>query len=169
MTDVVLTVGVVTKPHGVRGEVRVYPYSDDICAFLKDRKLTLRRKEKELTLKAVSCRMQGGMALVRFEGIDSRDSAETLRGFEILVNRSDAPELPEGEYYVCDLEGLTAVTEEGVEYGVLTGVLHTGANDVYEVTGKDGKTILVPAVKDYVKSIDMDGRVMVFRLDKGML
>ena len=168
MTDD-LSVGVITKPHGVRGEVRVYPYADDVPAFLKEAEVTLRRRERTLSMEVLGCRMQGSMVLVRFRGIDDRDRADTLRGFEIFVPRSHAPKLPEGEYYVCDLLGLSAVTDSGVKYGTLTRVLHTGANDVYEVTGDDGHLILVPAVKDYVHSIDLDNRTLVFRLDKGML
>ncbi|MCR5303890.1 MAG: ribosome maturation factor RimM [Lachnospiraceae bacterium] len=168
MTDV-LTVGVITKPHGIRGEVRVYPYTEDIVSFLKDTEVILERRGKTLSAKTEKCRMQGGMALLKLSGTETRDEADMLRGYEINVKREDAPELPEGEYYVCDLLGLKAVTLEGEAFGTLTKVMHTGANDVYEITADDGRTVLVPAVHDYVTSIDMENRTLTFRLDKGML
>ena len=142
--DNMLRVGVITTTHGVRGEVKVFPTTDDPARFKKLKKvyLDLGRELLPVTVEGVKFFKQ--MVIVKFKEINDMDKAATYRNKDILIDREDAMPLKENEFYICDLIGLKVITDEGEELGVLSEVLQTGANDVFEVTLPNKETALIP-------------------------
>lgn len=160
--DNMLRVGVITTTHGVRGEVKVFPTTDDANRFKKLKKayLDLGRELLPVTVEDVKFFKQ--MVIVKFKEINDMDKAATYRNKDILIDREDAMPLAENEFYICDLIGLTVVTDEGEELGTLCEVLQTGANDVFEVALPNKETVLIPYIEDCVKKISLEeGKVTV--------
>lgn len=160
--DSMLRVGVITTTHGVRGEVKVFPTTDDMKRFkkLKNVYLDLGRELLPVTIEGVKFFKQ--MVILKFKEIDDCDKAALYRNKDILIDREDAMPLAENEFYICDLIGLSVVTDEGNTLGTLSEVLQTGANDVFEVTLPNKETVLIPYIEDCVKEISLEeGKVTV--------
>lgn len=161
-------IGAVASTHGVRGEVKVFPMTDDPARFRKLKEVIVQNKNgAEETMTVESARFFKQMVILKFRGIDSLNDAERYKGSALFVTRENAVPLKENEYFIADLLGL-AVYEDGEVLGELTDVLSTGANDVYEVTTADKKTILVPAIKDCIKSVDVAAGRMEVALLPGL-
>ncbi|MDO4284589.1 MAG: ribosome maturation factor RimM [Eubacteriales bacterium] len=143
-------VGVITGTHGLKGEVKVFPTTDDPSRFRKLKKviLDLGREERILTVRSVRFFKQ--FVIVGFAESTRIEDVERLRGKSLLIDRADALPLEEGEFYIPDLIGLRVVDEDGAELGKLTDVLQTGANDVYAVETPEGKELLLPAIKSCI-------------------
>lgn len=163
-----LTVGVVTRPHGVRGEVRVRPDTDFPERLLALRKVTLACGDRRATYVVERMRPQGAMFLMKLAGVDTIDAAEALRGCALQVARADAAPLPPGRHYVDDVIGLRVVTTDGATLGTIEEVLRTGSNDVYVVRGGE-REVLVPAIADVVREIDPAAGIAVVWLMPGLL
>ncbi|MBP3617539.1 MAG: 16S rRNA processing protein RimM [Lachnospiraceae bacterium] len=160
--DSMLRVGVITTTHGVRGEVKVFPTTDDANRFKKLKKayLDLERELLPVTVEGVKFFKQ--MVIVKFKEINDMDKAALYRNKDILIDREDAMPLKENEFYICDLIGLKVVTDKGEELGTLCEVLQTGANDVFEVMLPNKETVLIPYIEDCVKEISLEeGKVTV--------
>lgn len=167
--DSMLRVGVITTTHGIRGEVKVFPTTDDPNRFrvLKNAYLDLGKELMPVQLEGVKYFKQ--MVILKFKEINSCDEANLYRNKDILVDRDEAVPLAEGEYYICDLIGLPVVSEEGESIGVLTDVMETGANDVYEVKRSDNTTVLIPAIKDCIREINPKEKRIVIHVMPGLL
>ena len=151
-----LKVGVITTTHGVRGEVKVFPTTDDAERFL-DIEYVLLDTGKELRrLNIQNVKFFKNLAILKFEGIDN-------------IPREEAQELGEDEYYVADLIGMEVLLENGEKFGVLRDVMETGANDVYIVDRVDGEEILLPAIHDCVLDVDVEKNTMTVHLMKGLV
>ncbi len=161
-------VGVITATHGLRGEVKVYPTSDEPRRFdsLKEVILDTGRVQRRLRIRSVKYFKQ--FAILGFEGMDRIEDVERLRGASLLIDREDAVPLEEGEYFIPDLLGLEVVTDTGRDLGELVDVLQTGANDVYVVGGGDRKEFLLPAIPECILEVDTEGGKMVVRLMPGL-
>ena len=159
-------IGEVMRPHGLSGELKIYPLTTDSERFLKLREVILRRGEIDQRFKIISARMQMDLVFLTIEGIDSIDQAEKFRGWEVRIDRSEVPPLKEGWYYF-ELEGMQ-VYEGNELLGTLSQVLETGANDVYLVKGTKGE-ICVPALKSVVQHVDVSARRMDVILPPGLL
>ena len=165
--DDMLRVGVISSTHGVRGEVKVYPTTDDANRFkkLKTVILDLGRGE-QITLNIESVKFFKNMVILKFKGYDNINDVETWRQRDLLITRDQAVELKEDEYFITDLIGLTVVNEEEAVLGRVKDVLETGANDVYVVELTGGKELLLPAIKDCILNVDLEGgRMKVHVLD----
>lgn len=161
-----LRVGVISSTHGVRGEVKVYPTTDDVNRFkdLKNVILDAGRERMELEIQGV--KFFKNMVILKFKGYDSIDDIEKYKGKDLLITRDQAVELGPDENFIVDLIGLRVVTEDGEEFGTLTDVIKTGANDVYEVKTAEGKEVLLPAIKECVLNVDLtEGTVTVHIMD----
>lgn len=158
-------VGEVLRPHGLNGEMKVYPITDDPHRFRQLREVFLIKDESEQAFQVQDVRVQEFVFLT-LKGINNRDEAEKYRGWQVRINRSDVPPLEDGWYYF-ELEGMQVY--EGVTFlGTLTQVIETGANDVYVVDGPRGQ-ICVPALKSVVQKVDVPGRRMDVILPPGLL
>ncbi len=170
-------VGVIVKAHGLKGEVNVFPTTEDPQRFKKLKKVILdtgRDGKKELTIERV--KFGNKFVIVKFKEFNDINEVERFRQKELIIPREDAIELEEGEYYLGDLEGMTIVDEEGNELGILKQVIQTGANDVYEMkrTNMDGApegasdVVMIPGIKECVKNIDIENKVMTIHIMDGL-
>ena len=160
-----LRVGVITSTHGERGEVKVFPTTDDAKRFKTLKKVILDGREPlELSIEQV--KFFKNMVILKFKGYDNINDVETWRQRDLLITRDQAVELKEDEYFITDLIGLTVVNEEEAVLGRVKDVLETGANDVYVVELTGGKELLLPAIKDCILNVDLEGgRMKVHVLD----
>lgn len=164
-----LQVGIIASAHGVRGEVKVFPTTDDKDRFKKLKEVILDTGKEELALSVGSVKFFKQFAILKFEGIDNRDEAEYYRGKSLYVTRENAVPLGKDEYFIADLIGIKVTDEEENEFGVLKDVLATGANDVYIVTRPDGTEALLPAIKECILSVDIEKGMMKVHLMKGLV
>ena len=164
-------VGVIASTHGLQGEVNVFPTTQDPDRFKKLKKVTLHtQKGEEILLDVVSARFFKKFVIVKFKQFNNINEVEKFRGCELTIDRKDAIKLNKGEYYCADLIGLKIVDEDGKELGTLTEILQTGANDVYEMTRNDtDDKVYIPAIKDCVKEIDVEGGKIVIHVMDGLL
>ncbi|KLU61068.1 ribosome maturation factor RimM [Peptococcaceae bacterium CEB3] len=159
-------IGEVLRPHGLHGEVKVYPITRDPGRFTKLKEVILMKGAARLQLTLRSVRVLPDFVYLAFDGVESAEEAEKLRGWQIGIDRSKVPPLQEGWYYF-ELEGME-VYQRGVCLGTLVQVLATGANDVYVVKGERGE-FCVPALKSVVRNVDVAGRRMDVELPPGLL
>jgi 16S rRNA processing protein RimM len=164
-----LRVGVISSTHGVRGEVKVYPTTDDVNRFnsLKDVILDTGREHMNLEIQGV--KFFKNMVILKFKGYDSIEDIEKYKGKDLLITRDQAVELGPDENFIVDLIGLRVVTEDGEEFGTLTDVIKTGANDVYEVKTAEGKEVLLPAIKECVLNVDLTEGIVTVHIMDGLL
>lgn len=160
--------GQIRRPVGLRGEVMVGPTGDDPDRFLPGECFFLGDPpSREIVILASRPASKGAIA-IRFEGIDTVEKAEALRGQRLYVNAEDLPPLPPGVYYHYQLLGLTVVDLEGVILGRVESILETGSNDVYCV-GKGEAEILIPAVPDFVAEVDLLAGKILLSVDRSKL
>lgn len=164
-----LRVGVISSTHGVRGEVKVYPTTDDSERFLDLDQVTLDTGREQITLEIQNVKFFKNMVILKFKGYDNINDIEKYKGKDLLIHRDQAVELKEDEYFVTDLMGLKVVAEEGTVLGILKEVIPTGANDVYVVQPENGKELLLPAIKDCILNVDLEKGIMTIHLMDGLL
>lgn len=164
-----LQVGVISSTHGIRGEVKVFPTTDDPDRFRKLKQVILDtgREQKDLEIEGVKFFKQ--FVILKFKGIDNINDIEMYKGRDLWIPREEAQELGEDEYYVADLIGMEVLLENGEKFGVLRDVMETGANDVYIVDRVDGEEILLPAIHDCVLDVDVEKNTMTVHLMKGLV
>ena len=163
-----LKVGVLSQTHGVHGEMKVYPTTDDPKRFKKLKSVLLDTGNgyKEMNISAVRFFKQ--YVIVKFEGYDSINDIEKYKGMGIFVTRENAVKLDEDEYFIADLIGLTVVDEDDVKIGTLNDVMITGANDVYVIERINGEELLLPAIKQCILKVDVLNGYIKVRLLKGL-
>ena len=161
-----LECGKIVSTHGLRGEVRVQPWCDSPDFLVGLPTLYLDSGATPVTVR--EARAHKNVLILKLAGVDDIDTAAALRGKILCLDRADAT-LEEGEYFIQDLLGLQVLdADTGEDYGKLTDVLHTGANDVYELTGGQGEKRLVPAIPDVVIERDIAGGTIRIRPLKGL-
>ena len=163
-----LQVGVITSTHGVRGEVKVFPTTDDAARFKKLKNVILDTGKEKIDLEIAGVKFFKNMVILKFKGIDDINDVEKYRKKSLFVTRENAVKLKKNEYFIADLIGLKVMTDEGEALGEVTEVLQTGANDVYEIRTEDGEEILLPAIKECVKEVDIEGGSMLVHLLPGL-
>ncbi len=164
-----LKVGVITTTHGVRGEVKVYPTTDEPERFL-DLDYVLLDTGKELRrLDIKNVRFFKNLVILKFDGIDNINDIEKYKGRDLWIPREEAQELDEDEYYIADLLGMKVLLEDGTEFGTLKDVMETGANDVYIVNSVEHGEVLLPAIKECILDVDVEAGTMTVHLMKGLL
>ncbi len=162
-------VGVLTSPHGVRGEIKVYPTTDDPRRFKRLKEVILDTGKENRILEIESVKFSKQMVILKFKGFDNPDDIAKYRQCSIYVTRENAVRLGKDEYFIADLMGLKVHNEDGEEIGVLRDVLETGANDVYIIDLHDGRELLLPAIKDCVLDVDVEGGQMKIHILDGLL
>lgn len=167
--DNYLRVGVITTTHGVRGEVKVFPTTDDPNRFKELKRVFLDTGKDLLPLELEGVKFFKQMAILKFKGIDNINDIEKYRGKDLLINREDAVKLEEGEYFIYDLIDSAVFTEDGQELGVLTEILTTAANDVYVVKTTAGKEVLIPSIPECILNVDVSSKKITVHLLDGLL
>ncbi len=161
-----LRVGVITSTHGVRGEVKVFPTTDDAARFKKLKEVLLDTGKELKTMEIAQVKFFKNMVILKFKGYDTINDIEIYKGKDLLVTRDKAVKLGPDENFIVDLIGLCVETDEGERLGTLTDVIQTGANDVYEVTMENGKKVLLPAIKQCILNVDLEkGKVLAHVLE----
>lgn len=164
-----LQVGVISSTHGVRGEVKVFPTTDDVNRFKKLKKVILDtgKEQKELEIQGVKFFKQ--MVILKFKGIDNINDIEKYKGKSLYVTREHAVKLKKDEYFIADLIDMQVMLEDGTEFGTLTDVMKTGANDVYCIQTEKYGEVLVPAIGECICQVDVEARKMVIHLMPGLV
>jgi 16S rRNA processing protein RimM len=164
-----LQVGVITQTHGIRGEVKVFPTTDDAQRFKKLKEVILDNGKVRLTMEIEGVKFFKQYVILKFRGYDSINDVEKYKNGKLFVTRDKAVKLSKDEYFIADLIGMQVVTDEGENFGILKDVLTTGANDVYVVTRPDQTEVLLPAIKECVKNIDMEQDQVLVHIMDGLL
>ena len=165
----VFQVGIISSTHGVRGEVKVFPTTDDMKRFKKLKEVLLDTGKETLTLEIEGVKFFKQFVILKFKGYDNIDDIVKYRGKGLFVTRENAVKLQKDEYFIADLIGLKVVNEDGSFAGVLKDVMETGANDVYIVESRDGKEVLIPAIKDCILQVDFEKEQVLVHLLDGLL
>lgn len=163
-----LRVGVFANTHGVRGEIKVFPTTDDVKRFKKLKKVYLDLGKETLEWEIQSVKFFKNLVILKFKGIDNINDIEKYKGKDLLIKREQALPLLKDEYYICDIIGAEVVEEDGNTVGTLKEVLQTGANDVYVVATKEGDEILLPVIPDCVKDLDVEKKVVTVHIMAGL-
>ncbi|MBR0085828.1 MAG: ribosome maturation factor RimM [Lachnospiraceae bacterium] len=161
-------VGVIVRTHGIRGEVKVYPTTDDVSRFSYLKDCFIDNGGKLIPVTVPGAKFFKQFVILKFKGIDDINEVEKYKGRDILVSRENAVPLEEDEYYIADVIGFDVVTKEGEVIGKLADVMQTGANDVLAVTTAAGKEILIPVIDDCVHDFNMDEKKIVVTLLPGL-
>lgn len=164
-----LQVGVITQTHGIRGEVKVFPTTDDVNRFKKLKEVILDTGKEKLTLEIEGVKFFKQFVILKFKGFDNINDIERYKSKSLFVTRANAVRLRRNEYFIADLIDIEVFDEDDQPFGVLTDVMETGANDVYVIKMTDGREVLVPAIKECILSVDIEGRKMVVHLLDGLL
>jgi 16S rRNA processing protein RimM len=161
-----LVVGRIVRPHGIRGELIVEPYSETIRSLEAGSVVFIKSPENPYTILAL--RNHRNRLILRIEGCEDREAAEGFRGTELQIPTPDTEPLPEGVYYRWQILGLTVKEDTGRLLGTVAEILETGANDVYIVRGDDTREILVPAIKDVILEVDLERGQILVQLPDGL-
>lgn len=165
----ILQVGIITSTHGVRGEVKVYPTTDDVKRFRRLREVILDTGKEQITLEIEAVKFFKQFAILKFKGIDTINDVEKYRQKSLYVTRENAVRLGRDEYFIADLMGLKVIDESEEEIGTLRDVMVTGANDVYVIDLYDGRELLLPAIKQCVLAVDMEKGFVRIHIMDGLL
>ena len=164
-----LQVGIITSTHGVRGEVKVYPTTDDPRRFRRLKEVVLDTGREKLNLEIEGVKFFKQFVILKFKGLDNMNDIEKYRQKSLYVTRKNAVRLQRDEYFIADLIGLKVQDEDGTELGTVKEVIETGANDVYEVEMADGRSLLLPAIKQCILNVDVENGMMQVHVLEGLL
>ena len=161
-------IGVVTTAHGIKGELKVYPTTDDPKRYKKLKEVIVNSKHKTETLKVQGVKFFKQFVILKLEGIDDMDTAYLYRNAELCVTRDNAVKCEKDEYFIADLIGIKVYDEDDNIIGEVTDVIQTGANDVYEIKREDDSLVYIPAIKECVLSVDIPSGRMNIHVMEGL-
>lgn len=162
-------IGIITGSHGVHGEMKIYPTTDDTRRFKRLDEVFVETKEGRIPMKVEGARVSVDRVLLKLKGIDTPEEVVKYRQKGIFVDREHAVRLSKDEYFIADLIGLNVVDESDEKIGVLDDVLPTGANDVYQIIMNDGRELLLPAIKDCILDVDVEAGFIKVHILDGLL
>lgn len=169
MNKQLMEIGQIVNTYGIKGFLKVVPYTDDIKRFEKLNSIYIQTKKSLETVIIEEVKYAKNLVLLKIKGIDNINDAEIYKNCYIKIDRSDAVELPEDSYFIVDLIGIKVYTDEGEELGNIIDVFPTGANDVYVVKNELGKQVLLPAIGDVIKNVDIKNKKMIVHLIEGLV
>ena len=165
-----LEIGQIVNTFGIKGMVKVKPFTDDTKKrFDNLKKVYIQNKNTRKEYEIEEVKYHKEMVLIKFKGIDNPEDANLLRNYYLVVDRETEEPLEEGTYYIVDMIGLEVYTDEGEKIGILDDVFNSGSSDIYVVKNELGKQILLPAIEDVIKKIDMEQRKMIVHLIPGLM
>lgn len=169
MNEQLMEIGQIVNTYGIKGFLKVVPYTDDIKRFEKLNSIYIQTKKSLETVIIEEVKYAKNLVLLKIKGIDNINDAEIYKNCYIKIDRSDAVELPEDSYFIVDLIGIKVYTDEGEALGDIIDVFPTGANDVYVVKNELGKQVLLPAIGDVIKNVDIKNKKMIVHLIEGLV
>lgn len=164
-----LEIGQIVNTFGIKGEVKVTPFTDDIRRFDNLKKVYVKTKKESTLYTVENIKYHKNMVLIKFEGVQNPEQAEMLRNAFLEIDREDAVPLEEGTYFIADLIDLDVYTDEGKLLGKVDDIYNTGANDIYVVKDEQGKQILLPGIKEVIKQVDLENEKIIVHLIPGLI
>jgi len=164
-----ISIGKILRAHGVKGDLKVLPLTDFPERYSSLRSVIVENTGGSQLREVEKSQWLGQYAIIKFVGIDDRDAAEKLRGSHLKIEPENLFPLAPGQYYIHQLLGITVVLHDGTELGQLAEIMQTGSNDVYKVTNSSDQEFLLPAIRDVIRSIDLEKRIMTVKLLPGLL
>lgn len=164
-----MEIGQIVNTYGIKGFVKVMPFTDNINRFEDLKSIYLQTKKGLETFEIEEVKYSKNMVLLKLKGIDDINVAENYRNCYLKIDRKDAVELPEDTYFIVDLLDMEVETEEGEILGKIIDVYPTGSNDIYVVKNEEGKQILLPAISQVVKTVDIQNKKMIVHLLNGLI
>lgn len=164
-----LRVGVFANTHGIAGEIKVFPTTDDVQRFKKLKKVYLDAGKELLEWEIQNVKFFKNMVILKFKGINNINDIEKYKGKDLYVTREHAVPLEEDEYFLCDIIGAKVITEDGKDFGILKEILQTGANDVYVVEMGNQQEVLLPVIKECVLDVNIEEKIVSVRLMPGLI
>ena len=164
-----LEIGQIVNTFGIKGMVKVKPFTDNIERFNNLEKIYIKNKSGQTEYKIQEVKYHKNMVLIKFEGIENPEQADLLRNSYLIVDRETEEPLEPGRYYIVDMIGLDVFTDDNEYLGKLEDIYNTGSNDIYVVKNELGKQVLLPAIEDVIKNIDMDSKKVIVHLIPGLV
>ena len=164
-----MEIGQIVNTYGIKGYLKIVPYTDDIIRFEKLESIYIEVKKELKDFIIEDVKYSKNLVLLKLKGIDDINSAEIYKNCYIKIPRSQAVKLPENSYFIVDLIGLNVYTDNDEELGNIIDVFSTGANDIYVVKNELGKQVLLPAISDVIKKVDIDKKEIIVKLMDGLL
>lgn len=164
-----LELGQIVNTFGIRGQVKVKPFTDDIKKFDTFKEIFVEKKNQLQSFQIEKVNYIKGMVILKLKGIETPEQAETLRNCYIKMDRKNAKKLPEGTYYIADLIGLDVYSDEDELLGKVDYIYNTGSSDIYVVKNDEGKEILLPAIKDVLKQVDLENKKIIVHIIEGLI
>lgn len=164
-----LEIGQIVNTFGIKGMVKIKPFTDDITRFDDLKKVYVQTNKIKKQYEIEDVKYHKDMVLIKFKGIDKIEEAELLRNSYLKVDRKDEPELEEGTYYIVDLLGLDVYSDKGELLGKLDDIFNNGSTDIYVVKNELGKQLLLPAISDVIKEINLEEKKIVIHILKGLI
>ena len=164
-----LEIGQIVNTFGIKGMVKVKPFTDNIERFSNLEKIYIKNKSGQTEYKIQEIKYHKNMVLIKFEGIENPEQADLLRNSYLIVDRETEEPLEAGRYYIVDMIGLDVFTDDNEYLGKLEDIYNTGSNDIYVVKNELGKQVLLPAIEDVIKNIDMDNKKVIVHLIPGLV
>ena len=164
-----LEIGQIVNTFGIKGMVKVKPFTDNIERFSNLEKIYIKNKSGQTEYKIQEVKYHKNMVLIKLEGINTPEQADLLRNSYLIVDRETEEPLEPGRYYIVDMIGLDVFTDDNEYLGKLEDIYNTGSNDIYVVKNELGKQVLLPAIEDVIKNIDMDNKKVIVHLIPGLV
>ena len=164
-----LELGQIVNTFGIKGQVKVNPFTDDIRIFDELKEVYIEKKNELKLFQIEKVNYSKNMVILKLKGIETPEEAEKLRSSYLKINRKDAKKLPEGTYYIADLIGLDVYTDENKLLGKVDYIYNTGSNDIYVVKDEQGKEILLPAIKDVLQQVDLENGKIIVHIIEGLI
>ena len=164
-----LEIGQIVNTFGIKGMVKVQPFTDDIEQFENLKTIYIKNKSEQKEYEIEEVKYHKNMILLKLKGINNIEEANLLRQSYLLKDREKEEPLKEGTYYIVDLLGLEVYDDNGNLLGTLEDIYNSGASDIYVVKDELGKQILLPAIKDVIKQIDLEEEKVIVHLIKGLV
>lgn len=164
-----LEIGQIVNTFGIRGEVKVVPFTNDIKRFDDLKKVYVKSNKQSKQYKVENVRYHKNMVLLKLEGIDNPEIAKMIKNSYLEIDREDAIPLEEGAYFIADLIGLEVYTDDGKLLGKVDDIYNTGSNDIYVVKDELGKQILLPGIKEVIKDVQIENSKIIVHLIPGLI
>ena len=164
-----LEIGQIVNTFGIKGQVKIVPFTDDITRFDELKEMYVEKKNELKLFQIEQVNYKKNMVILKLKGIETVEEAEKLRNCYLKIDRKDAKKLPKDIYFIVDLLGLDVYTDEGKLLGKVDDIYNAGSSDIYVVKDELGKQILLPAIKDVLKEVDLENQKIIVHLIKGLV
>ena len=164
-----LEIGQIVNTFGIKGQVKIVPFTDDITRFDELKGIYVEKKNELKLFQIEQVNYKKNMVILKLKGIETVEEAEKLRNCYLKIDRKDAKKLPKDTYFIVDLLGLDVYTDEGKLLGKVDDIYNAGSSDIYVVKDELGKQILLPAIKDVLKEVDLENQKIIVHLIKGLV